>query len=384
MFITLGLIFLIGLATDLLGHRTRLPRVTLLLVFGFIAGPALLGVVDHSHIPWLELASQIALVMVGFLLGGHLTRSTFAARGRLVITVSLWVTIITLVVVGAGLLLLGVPTPIALLLAAMATATAPAATLDVIRESRARGPFTQALIGIVAIDDVWGLITFSLVLTGLGALNGDGSFGALLHGLGELGGSIALGAALGLPMALLTGRLRPGEPTQAEALGFVCLCAGFATWLELSALLTAIMMGMTVANLAAHHKYAFHEIEGIEWPFLFLFFVFAGATLEPAAVYAGGAVVIAYVVLRLIGRVAGGELGGRLAGAPARQRRGFGMGLLPQAGVAIGMALLGAQRFPEHADALLSIAVASTMLFELFGPVLTRRALAAQGEIPQR
>ncbi len=382
LFVTVGLVFLIGLATDLIGRRTRLPRVTLLLMFGFVIGPSGLALLSDMQAVWIDVVSKIALVMVGFLLGEHLTLRAIREQGSLVLSVSLLVTFTVIVIVTLGLMAVGVEFELALLLAAMSTATDPAATMDVAHESNASGPFTSAILRIVAIDDVWGLLAFSLVLTVVDSLSGGaGGLSALIHGLKDISGALLLGLGLGIPMALLTGRLREGEPMQAEALGFVFLCVGLSLWFNISYILASIVLGMTVANLAHHHKYAFHEIRGIEWPFLILFFVFAGASLDLSAVRAGGMVLFVYIVCRVLGRFIGGWLGGSLVRAPILQKRWFGMALLPQAGVAIGMALLGAQRFPQYAEALLSIAIAGTIFFEVLGPIITRHAFIRQGEI---
>ena len=105
------------------------------------------------------------------------------------------------------------------------------------RQARASGPFTDTLLGVVAVDDAWGLVVFSVLLVAATSIAGDGAITILWHGLTDLGGSLAIGAAVGFPAAFLTGRLRPGEPIQAEALGVVFLCAGLALWLNVSFLL---------------------------------------------------------------------------------------------------------------------------------------------------
>ena len=140
-------------------------------------------------------------------------------------------------------------------------------------------------------------------------------------------------------MAYLTGRVRPGEPTLAETLGVVFLCGGLAIFFGVSFLLAAMVMGTIVANLATHHDRPFHAIEGIEWPFMILFFVLAGASLELETLQLG-TIGTAYVTLRVMGRLLGGWLGGTLARAPCKLRRGIGAALMPQAGVAVGMALV--------------------------------------------
>ncbi len=376
MLVSLGIIFLAGLAFDTIGRRTRLPRVTLLMLFGFGIGPSALDLLPDITARWFPAVADIALVMIGFLLGGQLTRETLRESGREVVIVSLAVVVATFGVVAFGLLALGAPFEVALLLAACATATAPAATADVVHASgHERTRFGRTLLAIVAVDDVWGLVVFSMALAACLVANGDGAASALLRASWELGGALALGIALGIPMAYLTGRIEPGEPSLYEALGLVFLCGGLAIWLEVSFLLASVALGATVANLARHHARPFHAIEGIEWPFMILFFVLAGASLEVAALAHAGSWLGAYVSLRLVGRLAGGWLGGALPPIAPDVRRWMGIALLPQAGVALGMALVAAQRFPELGESILPVVVAATVVFELVGPIGTRLAL---------
>jgi Kef-type K+ transport system membrane component KefB len=379
---TLGALFIVGLATDLLGRRTRLPRVTLLLVFGLLFGPFAFDLLPDLGQTWRPVVTDMALVMVGFLLGEKLTLSALRENGMLVLWISLSVVVATVVVMLAGLLLLGVPVEVALLLAGLATATDPAATADVIHEARADGSFTRTLLAIVAVDDAWGLIVFSVMLAAVGMLTGHGTgVEALLSGAWEIGGAVVIGVGLGIPMAYVTGRIEPGEPTLVEALGGVLLCGGLAVWLEVSFLLASMTLGVVVANLAHHHTRPFHAIEDIEWPFMILFFVLAGASLDLGALGGVGLVLGAYVALRILGRLLGIWAGAAVADADRRVRRWMGMALMPQAGVALGMALLAARRLPGTAEVILPVAIGATIFFEVVGPIMTRQALVRAGEI---
>ena len=377
--LAVGLLFLAGLALDAVGHLVHVPRVTLLILLGVLVGPP--GVnwlpidIDSAH----EVLAPMALTMVAFLMGGSLDRGTLAARGRAILVLSLALVAGTALVVGLGLWALGTPLAAALLLAGIATATAPAATLDVIRESGAEtSPFGKLLIGIVAIDDAWGLLAFSLLLTLAAMVVGDGDTAALAHAGYEIGGAVVLGLVLGLPAAALTGRVKPGEPTLIEALGLVLVVAGLALWLEVSFLIAGMTTGALVTNLARHHDRPFHEIERIEWPFLLLFFVMAGASLDVSALLAAGGAGVAYMTLRVLGRLVGGALGGPLTGMrPARGAR-TAAALLPQAGVAVGMALVAAERFPQAGELVLAVTIAATVIFEVIGPPLTQWALAKE------
>lgn len=380
--VTFGGLFLIGLLADLLGRRTPLPRVTLLLLAGFLIGPSVLDWLPQFTADWFPLLTDIALAMVGFLLGQKLTLPTLRQMGRSVLAMSIGEVILTSLLVFTVLALSGVALEIALLLAGIAPATAPAATMDVVSEYHAKGKFTDTLLGIVAIDDAWGLLVFSILLAIAQGLSGQGGAGEVLaSGAREIGGAVLLGLMLGIPMAYITGRIRPGEPTQAEALGLILLCSGLAAWWGVSHILTAMVMGAAVANLARHHDRPFHAIEGIEWPFLILFFLLAGAALHLEALAEIGLLGAGYIGLRIVGRILGTRLGGWLSDTDPAIRRWIGLALLPQAGVAIGMALLASQRFPELANIILPVVLGSTVIFELLGPVATRRVLIRMREI---
>ncbi|MDT8384705.1 MAG: cation:proton antiporter [Gammaproteobacteria bacterium] len=381
--LSFGGLFLLGLLADLAGRHTPLPRVTLLLLCGFMIGPAMLDWLPALTNEWFPVLTDIALAMIGFLLGQNMTRARFTELGRPVLAMSLGEVILTALLVFSVLWLFGFPLDIALLLAGIAPATAPAATVDVVHEYRARGRFTDTLLGIVAIDDVWGLLMFSVLLTLAQALGGQGGewWEVLRIGAWEIGGAVLVGGLVGLPMAYLTGRIRPGEPTQAEALGLVLLCAGIAVWAEVSYILAAMVLGAVVANLAKHHDRPFNAIEGIEWPFLILFFLLAGAELDLSALSQAGLLATAYIGLRIAGRLLGTRLGGQLVGVDTTTRRWIGLALLPQAGVAIGMALLASQRFPEIKNVILPVVLGATVVFELIGPVATRWTLIHVGDI---
>jgi len=371
--LTLGALFLAGLVADQIGHATRLPRVTMLLILGLMVGQSGFGILPEASHDWFEPLSFIALTMVAFLLGGELTRENLVRHGRAIFAISLCVVLGTAVIVGAGLTLLGLDPGLALLLGAIATATAPAAIADVIRQSEIRNGFSETLSGIVAIDDVWGLIVFSLCLALVHPF--DGWSGPLLAVAFDIGGAILLGAVIGFPAAYLTGRLKPGEPLQTEAIGVVFITAGVSIWLEVSFLVAGMTAGAIIANFAQHHERAFHEIEHIEWPFMLLFFVLAGATLELDALWSLGWLTAAYVALRIVSRLAAGEVGARLGRVPTIERHAYGPALLPQAGVAVGMALVAAEAIPQWGTTIMTLTVAATVVFEIVGPPCTLLAL---------
>jgi Kef-type K+ transport system membrane component KefB len=373
--LTLGGMFLLGLIADLVGRRTPLPRVSLLLLTGLLIGPSGFSLLPEVFIKdWFPLLTHIALAMVGFLLGQKISLSAMRKHGRAILMMTAGKVVVATMTVALCLYALSVELAVILILASIASSTAPAVLLDVVKEMRVKGKFVDIMLAIVALDDAWGLLIFSFMLAIVGAISGQGgATEAITSGLGEIGGSLLLGLALGLPMAYLSGRIRPGEPTLAEALGLVALCAGMAIWLDLSPILAAMMMGSTVASLATHHERAFNEIDGIEWPFMILFFLLAGASLHIDELFAVGWIGLVYILARTAGTYCGAGIGGRFSGAEAMIQRWMGVCLLPQAGVALGMALLASHRFPELRSIILPVVIGSTIFFEIIGPVITRR-----------
>jgi Kef-type K+ transport system membrane component KefB len=196
----------------------------------------------------------------------------------------------------------------------------------------------------------------------------------------DIGGALMLGIGLGFPAAFLTGRIKKGEPMLMEALGLVFLCGGLALLFEVSFLIASIVMGSVVANFATHHEYAFHEIENIERPFMSIFFVLAGASLEFGMIREIGLIGIAYIASRIAGKLLGASIGAKMSDADTATRRWMGFALLPQAGVAIGMALVASNQFPAYEQTLLTIVIGSTVFFEIIGPVFTRMALNKTAE----
>lgn len=382
LFLLIGAILLCSLAINFMGRQFRLPRVTLLLLFGLLIGPSGLDLLYDLGDKWFPMVADMALLMIGFLLGEKLSLRNLKSHGHLILSISLTEASFTAATVFGGLLLIGFDLPVALLLAGIATATAPAATVEVARELQAKGLFTWTLLGVVALDDAWGLFIFSLMLAVAAPYAGNGDMlPMLIHGGWDIFGALLIGISLGVPAALLTGRIHSGEPTLVEAIGVIFLCGGIALLFEVSLLLSVMVMGATISNLARHHIRPFHAIEHIEWPFMILFFVMAGASLHPTMLLEIGMLGAAYILLRGMGKISGAWFGAKIGHAPRPLRRWMGIALMPQAGVALGMALIASQSFPEFGEQLLTVVIGAVVIFELLGPVLTRQALIRAGEV---
>ncbi|GAB3020607.1 cation:proton antiporter [Bowmanella dokdonensis] len=373
--LTIGGILLLGLFTSTLAERTFLPRATLLLLFGVLIGGQGLNLIPSPVTTQFEIIADMTLLMVGFLIGGKLTIHSLRQNMGEVLWLSVAASVVPALLVGLLLFVFSLPLPVAMLLGCIAAATDATAVLDVVSESGYKGKFSRALLSIVALDDIWALVLFAFGMAVVSSLNGEAHNGFFAEVGWELGGSMVLGMMIGIPAAYITGRVKDGEPMLAEALGLVFICGGLAIWFEVSHLIAAMTMGAVIVNLARHHDYPFHAIEGIESLFIMLFFVLAGASLEFDALMSIGWLGTLYVLGRSAGKLLGATMGARLAGMDSLSRRWTGPALLPQAGVAIGMALVAANQFPQYRQTILTLVISSTILFEIIGPVFTRLAI---------
>ena len=153
------------------------------------------------------------------------------------------------------------------------------------------------------------------------------------------------------------------------------VCGGMALLFGVSHLIAAMTMGCVIVNRAKHHKYPFHALEGVESIFLVIFFVLAGVSLDLEALKGVGLLASSYVLARIFGKCLGGWLGGQVAGVDAKTKRWIGPAMLPQAGVAIGMALVACAELPDYEQVMLPIVISSTVIFEIVGPIVTKFAI---------
>jgi len=376
LLLTIGTLSLFGLFASTLAKRTFLPRVTILILFGAMIGQEGLDLIPVSMQNHFNLIADMTLLMVGFLLGGKLHKDLLTNSLKQVMWVSICASVGTAFIVTLGLYALGLNLTVAIILGCIAAATDPAAILDVITELKSHTPTSKQLLSIVALDDIWALIIFALGMALLQSINGgihEHSF--VYEASYEIFGSILLGVIIGIPAAYLTGRVKDGQPIFTEAIGIVFLCGGLSMLFDLSYLIAAMVMGSVISNLAKHHEYPFHAIENIEAPFLVVFFILAGASLDWQALSQIGLLGAAFIGLRIIGKFLGAALGGYLSDSPKANKIWMGPALLPQAGIAIGLALVASNEYPDYSQTLLTIAISSTVLFEILGPIVTQKSI---------
>ncbi len=395
--IALAMVF--GLVFNRVMKLFNLPSVTGYLAAGIIVGPYCIGLLSGGTLTGVSFITDIALGFIAFSIGGEFKLSNIKSLGSKILVITI------LQALGAVALVMGalfvvravapdlIDTPAILLLSAIATATAPAATLMVVRQFKARGVVTDTLLPVVAFDDAIGLMVFA-VCSGIAKVVAAGSeltvTSVLLMPLFEIFVSIAIGAALGFVLTLCSRLFRSRANRLCcmvtLTLAGVGICELNILGGNLSSLLTCMMIGAVFVNT---RKDAEMILEGTErWtpPLFMLFFVISGATLDLAVIPKVGVVGIVYIVFRSLGKYFGAFAGAAITKADKQVRNHLGITLLPQAGVAIGMAQIVANtpEFAAIAGQVVTVTLCATLVYELVGPLLTKMSLKAAGEITER
>ncbi len=390
IFLSVGVMLSGALIFAALIKRLNFPEVSAFLILGILLGPHLLNMLSEHIYNLSDPISLIALGIIAFMMGEELSLENLRHAGRSILWISVFETLgVCLLVTAVVYFVLHQPFYVAILLGAIATATDPAATMLVVREYRAKGTFTKTLLGIVAIDDVWGIITFAVCVsvaqlaympeayTGIFSLE-------VIHPLIEIPGSLILGCMVAVILSRVSQHVSGGANLLVLVLSSIFLVIGVSISLDLSVLLANVALGVTIVNIDRKAVMLFDTLREAASPIFIMFFVLAGAHFDARAFMQLGGVGVAYILCRTAGKVLSAVPGGYIAGSKSSVKKYMGVALLPQAGVALGMALVAKTEFPEAADILFTVAVATTVVFEIIGPICTRYALSKAGEIDQK
>ena len=381
-----GLILLLGFVGARLLKLVRLPSVTAFLLVGILIGPQILNLVTVEIFTASEFFSNLVLGLIAFSLGENFRMDKLRQGVRQVMWISLSAALAAWLLVSTALIVyfISIKMPIypAIVLGAAASATAPAATVLIIREYRAGGLLTELLLKVVAIDDAWCLIFAAMAIAVGNAMRADVfQMSIVFAGLGEIFGALVLGGILGYLSSKLSKFVRTREELLVYTLGLLFLNVGLSIALGVSVLLSAMMMGLVLVNIARENYKFFEVMRSVDTPLYLTFFIISGAHLDFAILYKMGIAGILYIVFRTLGKVYGAKLGARVSGAPRSVEDWLGLGLAPQAGVALGIGLVAKVTFPDFGDYIFTIIAATSVIFELIGPLLTKYSLIRAGEI---
>ena len=405
--LAIGIAMFAGLLLSRLTSRLNLPDVTSYLVAGVLVGPLVLGRLgvpglgfsSFHFVESMGLVCDAALGFIAFSIGSEFRISALRRTGRQASVIAVFQALTATALVDAGLIglhfILGNKLPIStcLILGAIATATAPAATLMVVNQYKAKGPLTDILLPIVALDDAVGLIVFAVSKGVAKALVGGSLsvISVLFNPLVEIIASLLLGGLLGWVFSLVEKYFNSNSKRLSLAVAFVAICAGLSKLsfslgelhVGFSSLLVCMMCGTVFCNLCDFSEEIMHKTERWTGPVYVLFFVISGAELD-LRVFADLAVVgigVMYIATRSAGKILGASLSARFMRCEQSICKYLGITLLPQAGVALGMSVTVAAEFGAEGAAIRNIILFSVLIYELVGPMLTKMALTAAGDI---
>ena len=384
---SLGLILLIALLAGHLVKFVRVPEVTGYIVAGIVLGPSVLGWVTRENLTALEILSEVALGLMLFSVGTVFELGRLRRTGRQFLIVTLVESVLAATIVTVGMLAFGQPWQVAFLLGAVAIATAPASTLMVIRETNSSGPLTEILLGIIAVNNIFCIVVYSLVASAidLTATLGSGNpfqsiYASLFPLVWQLVGSVALGYIVGVVLSAWSSQVKEAGEMLILMAGSILLCVGAARMMDLSTLIASMAVGATMVNLSKGSRRLFETLSGTDPPFYAIFFVLAGADLDLGLVQSLGWLGIVYVVGRALGKFVGARVAAKKLALSATVQNYLGFAILAQAGLAVGLTISIEDRFKDQAPIVSAIVLAAVVIYEMFGPISTRYALIQSGE----
>lgn len=383
--ISISLMLMLGFLMTRVTKLCKLPNVTAYIVTGILIGPYCMNLIPRQVVEGTAFLPDIALALIAFSTGEFFKLETLKRNGWKVLIVTLFESLLASALVFVAVFWgLGLPLAFSMVLAALAAATAPASTMMTIRQTGAKGTFVDTLLLVVAIDDIVSLIAYSMaiyaavVVTSGGALNASTIIDPLIRNLV----AVVLGGLFGFVMkGLLTNRNTDNRLIVSIALifAFCGICAAF----EISPLLGCMAMGTVYINVAEDER-LFRQLGYFSPPLLLLFFVRSGLSFDLSALFSTGSlggkpliiVGLVYFLVRIFGKYAGAFLGAGLTKMTSSVRNFLGLALIPQAGVAIGLAAMGARTLGgEMGSTLETIILASSVLYELIGPACGKLSL---------
>ena len=374
-----------GLLMTRLTRLVKLPNVTAYLIAGVVIGPYVLKLMDADTVSSLSIITEAALGFIAFSIGDQFKKSTLVAIGKPALIITVLESAGAVVVTLAVTLLLGFDPVVCVMLAALSASTAPAATLLVVRQYKAAGPLTNMLLPVVAADDGTGLIAYSIcVNVALGMINHNpfSVTNTILLPLLQIVLALAIGAGLGVLLALTHRFFRSHTNRMSFVIAMVFIALGIADRLSLSNLLMCMAMGAAYVNLSNDAERVLGCIDDWTYPLFVLFFVLAGASLNVSIITEVGLIGVTYILTRFGGKFLGSWLGGTITHQPAVVKDNIGWALMPQAGVAIGMATMALQQLPlQYGQQIQTVVLAATLVYEIIGPLATKSALKRAGEI---
>ena len=394
----LAFFLVLSLLAVVVSKKYSLPIVVGYVLFGILISPDILGVLPFLEIEFhhwyeflifkLDYITQIALAFIVFTIGTELSVRTFKRLGKNIYIIALVEALTAVIISALAVYLIGVPAYAAVLLGAIAAASAPASTVMVLREYNAEGPLSSTLMAVVGLDNTLALIIFGL-LSPLAVLMIEGgailSIDVLVIPFFKIIAAAVLGLGIGYAAQHYISYVDDKTKKVISIITAVILSSALSLFLGLSSLISNLAVGFSVRNFAEKNLQISDYLETLTIPLYAMFFIFAGAEIRFSQMASSTFIYTAFVFLaaRIIAKVGGAFIAGRLSDASINVKKYIGMGLIPQGGVAIALAFSVQKQFPqvpETALMIFNIIILTAAITEIFGPLLTKEALIRSGE----
>lgn len=379
----IAIIMLTSLVLGRIVKHLKMPNVTGYLIAGLLLGPCVLNLIPADMVTNFSVASDMALGFIAFSIGGQFKVRYFRQVGMTPIVIACTESFGAMLFVMTACILLGFDPNLSILLGAIAAATAPAQTIMVINQYKAKGPLTSMLMSVVALDDATALIAFGFAATIVKSLTSHQAISvwSVLSPFYQVLISFILGAVLAVVMTIFLKHFKkPGNR--------LCVLVGFvfgATWLANlaggSALLTCMSLGGVLVNIFDDMDNLAAVSDSFTPPLFMLFFAMSGAGFDLQALKSIGVLGVVYVIMRVVGKIAGAWFGGKLMKADDKICKYLGPTLMPQAGVALGLILVAESIVPEFGPQIRTVILCSTFIYSILGPSVAKSALVRAGEI---
>lgn len=395
--ISIAIILVSGFAMTRVTKLLKLPNVTAYIVVGILIGPYCLDLIPQTVVDGTDFISDIALAFIAFSVGEFFKLNTLKKNGSKTVVITLCEALLASALVFLlTFVILRLDIVLCVVLSALAATTAPTSTAMTIRQTKAKGNFVDTLLQVIALDDVLSLIAFSIALSIAGVFISDGgtlSAGTVIQPIIVNIGVMLLGGFFGFFLKLLMPQRRTTDNRLIILISMLFLFCGICALLDISPLLGCLAMGMVYINVS-HDDKLFKQINYFSPPIMLVFFVRSGLNLQLDTLFTPTGntgsvpiIVIAllYFAVRMIGKYAGAFLGSAAIKADVKVRKYVGLALIPQAGVAIGLAAMADRTLGgEIGENLQTIILASSILYELIGPACAKLSLYLSGSISDR
>ena len=379
-----ALILLSGILFGRLAKFVRLPNVTGYLIAGLILGPSFLNLIPASMVNGFSVISDAALGFIAFSIGSEFNLAYFKKVGAAPVLIAICESLGAVILVTGALIACGFDTRLSILLGAIAAATAPAQTIMVINQYRAKGSLTSMLMSVVAIDDAVALIGFGFAATIVKMMNSQEDVNILLsivNPILEIVISFLIGGMLSIFMKIIFRWFKKPSNVLCITTGFILLTYWLAERLHGSPLLACMALGGVLVNIHSNIEKTVKVNESFTPPIFMIFFVISGAGFKISALAGIGVIGLVYVIVRIVGKIGGAWLGGKLTKQEDKICKYLGPTLMPQAGVALGLIVVAGNIVPDYAEQIRVVILCSTFIYSIIGPVAAKIALQKSGEI---